>query len=222
MEGLEIPGYVCGALCSGGTIVWKEYQSNYCITLETKDGEFAKMFHECLTQCSSKVPVISQHQRTYKGRARNASIVRLWGRYAVSALVNKWGLRTGRHEWTAPEIAFKDNAFRKGFLRGFFDGNGAIHVRIFRERGTGKMKKRRSIRVSSVNKKGVEQIKILLKEEAISSLFYHTGRTVVLEIHGKSNMQQFENAIGFSAAGKRALLKEALMPISLEMGLGTG
>ncbi len=215
MEGLEIPGYVCGALCSGGTIVWKEHRSNYCIILETKDGDFAKMFHECLTQCSLKAPVISQHQRPYKARVRNASIVRLCGRNSVSALVNKWGLRAGRHEWAAPEMAFKDSAFRKGFLRGFFDGSGTIHARVFREHGTGKMKKRRSIRVSSVNKKGTEQIKILLKEEAISSLIYHAGKVVVLEIHGKANMQQFEKIIGFSAAGKKALFKETLMPISL-------
>ncbi|MBI2675397.1 MAG: hypothetical protein HYX24_02995 [Candidatus Aenigmarchaeota archaeon] len=215
MEDSYGAGYVCGALCSRGFIVWNKKYSNYCIALETGDEGFAKMFYENLAGFSKKLPKMGLNKRHYKGSLRQTTTVKLWGKKHVKLLAEKWGLRTGRDRWQVPEAAFRDEAFGKGFLKGFFDGRGNMHVRIFREKGTGKVKKSRSIRISSVNKNGIERIKILLNQEGIKALLYQSLGNTIMEIHGKANLQQFEAVVGFSMPERQAILKEALMPLSI-------
>lgn len=208
-------GYVCGVLCSDGTVEWREKFGNYWIALETVDDEFADRFLFSLMTLTEGKLKSYQAQRCYKGKKYITNKVVLMGKKYVKSFIDKWRVKTGSHTWSAPPMAFKDQDFRRGFLQGFFDGDGTIRLRL-RVHKDGRKQKCRSVRVTSVNLKGLKQLKELLKLEGIDCVIYPVGNYFSLDIDGKNRVARFVKNINFGISRKRKKIELSLNPLNFE------
>jgi hypothetical protein len=206
-------GYVCGVLCSGGTIRWKK--GNYWLKLETIDDGFADRFLFMLATLTSGKVRSYQRQRNYRGKKYITNIVILSGKKHVKSFIERWKVRTGSHTWSVPSLAFHDQDFRKGFLQGFFDGDATIRLRL-RIHRDGRKQKCRTIRITSVNLNGLKQLKKLLELEGIDCVIYPVKNHYFLEIDGKNRVAQFVKKINFGIPRKRKKIELSLDPVRFE------
>jgi len=205
-----ITGYTCGVLCADGWIALDTKHGNYVISLETKEREFALRFRFSLSHCAQKESRIYETKnKRYKELPYKTFIVSLYGKRIVKDFKNKWGIRTGSYSWKVPGIAFIDGGFRRGFLRGYFDGEGHVRLRLKKTRG-GWRGKRRLIRVTSANLSGLKQVKKLLEMEGIRSIIYSTGKYWCLDIEGKYRASIFKRKINFGLTKKRRVLSRII------------
>jgi len=202
-------GYVCGALCARGHVVWDEKRKHYTITLEIKNDEFAKVFSERISHIVPKVIMLNL-KKTYRGRMYITNVIRIYGKEVIRNLFNENKLKVGCRDWKVPPRAYKDERFRKGFLQGYFDGDGHVNVRL-RKHKNGKLQRRWSIKATSANKDGLIEIKKLLYLEGVKSYVYQTGNYFVVEIDGKTNVMLFKNNVNFGVKNKREKLESSLI-----------
>lgn len=202
-------GYICGVLYSSGSIHYSKKDGNFYISLESKDLDFITLYKNRLEKITGKKTSFLKRKRSYRGLERYTFICNLWGKKIVDELIKKYGIDFS--DMRPPEMVFKDNEFRVGFLQGFFDRNGIIRARL-RVYKDGKKQKYRSIRLVSVNENILKQIKELLKIENIKSIIYKSGKISVLEIYGSNRIKEFIKKIGFGLEKKRLLAKSMLDP----------
>ena len=203
-------GYVCGVLCSDGKVVWSEKHSNYAISLETKNDEFARLFMNNLKLHVEKEPRMGTHKRKNGDQTFHMNMITVYGRKDVGRFLSKWGLIHGRRNWSVPAITWNDIDFRRGFLRGFFDGNGSVSVSVNKDEG-----KRRAIILYSVNEKGLREVHKLLEKEGIKSIMYPVGKCFAVKISGKMRIQTFIEKVNFGLTDKKRRLDKALLPLSV-------
>jgi intein-encoded DNA endonuclease-like protein len=203
-------GYVCGVICSDGKIVWNEKHSNYAISLETLSNEFAKLFMENLKLHTRKEPRMGIHRRMSRGIPVHMNTVTVYGRKDVENFITRYRVEYGKRNWSVPPMAFNDTDFRRGFLRGFFDGNGSVSVSTSKEEG-----KKRAIMVYSVNESGLREVEKILNTEGIRTLFYPAGKCFTIKINGKNRIQTFMDKVNFGLNDKKRRLDEALLPYSV-------
>ncbi len=207
-------GYVYGVMCSDGKFVWNEKYGNYSISLETRNAQFALLFSTHLSGITDKAPRMGIHKRRRGDEVIHMNMVVLYGKSVIESLSESWGMRFG--DWNTPKIAFQDEAFRRGFLMGFCDGNGSVSVNVeSSERGR---KKKRSVVLYSTNRSGLANIGSLLKMEGIGSSMYPAGECFALKITGKTRLETFRNRIGFGLDRKKNMLDEALLPLTAVEG----
>ena len=206
-------GYVSGVLCSDGKIVWNEKYGNYAISLETMTKELADLFLNNLTRVIEKRPRVGKHKRIVGGSIVHMNTVTVYGKKIIENFMNRWGLRCGKRDWVVPRLCWNDKEFRRGFLRGFFDGSGSVSS-VIRSSG-GKRIKERALRIYSINRKGLSVLKELLLTESIKSILYASGDCYVIKIGGKTRMRLFKETVGFGLTHKKQRLEEALLPLTL-------
>lgn len=192
-------GYVCGMLAAKGHV----NEKGFSISLETADQELAEIAKRFLSLFGE----IKIRQRERNGL--KTSIVMLKGD-DVKALTSR-GIKTGRREWNVPSEAFSSENFRLGFLRAFFDFSGTIKVRL-RKKG----QKERVMKIASINENGLRQVRALLDIEGVKAMLYKSGKSCVLEINGKNNLDIFLKKIGLEKRSKKELLEKALDPVEFE------
>lgn len=204
-------GYVCGVICSDGFIVWNERHGNYCITLESKDKSFVENFSCKISVLLNKNTVIFPHKRMYKNQEYITYIINFYGKKIILEFLEIWGLKkSDSFTWEVPKIAFESQEFRRGFLQGFFDGEGTVRIR-FKRMKAGYTVKIRNVRTTSVNKRGLEEIRQLLELEGIRCMLYPAGnKYFMLDIEGKFRLNLFKEKIGFSIQKKKEKLEHAL------------
>ena len=207
MEKLFHVGFIVGVLCSDGYIWWDKKGGHYAFVLESKDREFVEIFRNNLSIFFNKKLKIYERLRKYKNRDYKTYILIIYGKKQISKFLDSFHIKkAGTYNWSVPIFAFKNQRFRRGFLRGFFDGEGTVRIRIRKKKG-----KTRSVRVSSVNKKGLYEVKKLLELEGIKSMFYPQGeKCFMVDIEGKNRLKLFQKKINFSISRKREKLEEAL------------
>jgi DNA-binding transcriptional regulator WhiA len=205
-------GYVCGVLCSCGSVVWDEENGNYSLRLETKDREFCLVFQEKLENVVNKKVHLYCKKSPGEPGGCKTYVVQFYGKKEIEWLAGKWNLAGGAWAWQVPQAAFENRVFRKGFLRGFFDGGGSVKARIVERKGV--REKRRAIRAYSVNAEGLKQVRRLLELEKIKAMMYKSGRCYCIDIEGKMKAEIFNRNVGFGVTQKRQKLEEALVPLS--------
>jgi len=208
-------GYVCGALCSDGCIVFSKKFGNYCISLETKDLDFALLFKSRLYEVTGKEPSLNKRKRKYKDYEHFTHVVTLWGKDIIKNFIKKYNLVTGPLSWHVPKIAYDDEIFRKGFLQGFFDGSGHIRLRL-RKHKDEHFQKCRTLRITSVNETGINEIKKLLELEGVNSVIYSNGSSFILEIDGLNRVSAFVKKINFGIKRKKELAEAFLDPVKFD------
>ena len=88
--------------------------------------------------------------------------------------------------WSIPQEIFKNTKLAKEWLRAYFDDEAHVEKGRFR------------IRVKSVNKDGLKQVKELLAKLKIKAKIRDLTNAYLLEISGKENVVNFYLKIGFS------------------------
>jgi hypothetical protein len=204
-------GYVYGVLCSGGKFVWDEKHSNYAVSLETGNMQFADLFMERLSAIAGKLPRKGTHTRKRGSGVVHMNTVTLYGRKEIEELSAAWGLRMGK-DWNVPRLAFDDAGFRRGFIQGFCDGNGSVSVNV--DSGS----KKRYLMLYSMNRTGLANLGMLMGQEGIKASLYPAGDCFVLRIVGKTRLETFRDRIGFGTDVKKKKLDAALLPLSAETG----
>lgn len=201
-------GYVAGALCGDGSLIWNKNAGNYGITLEVKDKDIANYFSECLKAVIEKSVKTMIRKRTYNGAPYLTFVVYFYGKKETKKLKDIYKVSFGTFEWSPPNEAYTNKSFRQGFLRAFFDCKGTIRIR-FRKRTSTRFEKIRNIRTQSANKSGLFEVKKLLILENISSIIYPSGKYHTLDIEGKQRLESFLKNIGFASKVKQEKLELA-------------
>lgn len=210
MQNLFDAGYVCGVICSDGSIEWNK--GNYRISLESKDKGFVENFLHKLSALVNKNINIHTRTRIYKNKNYTTYLVNCYGKKIVSEFLQRWELKKAdSFSWGVPIIAFGSQEFRRGFLQGFFDGEATIRIRFKKMKRCGSVTKIRNIRVQLVNRVGLEEIRHLLELEGIKCMLYPAGhKYFMLDIEGKFRLNLFKEKIGFSIKEKQEKLEYAL------------
>jgi hypothetical protein len=136
-------------------------------------------------------------------------VVRLASKQAVNFLLSKIKCKT--YEWTVPEDISNCNneEIIRNFLKGFFDSEGCV---VYSNRT-------RRVEAFSVNKKGIEGIKILLEKINIKSIItkeilqtkdLETSEFYELQIRRRQNIETFASKVNFSINRKMKKLEKLL------------
>jgi len=202
--------YLCGLLCAAGRIELNKERSNYYISLGTSRWELVKLFSDALEKCVGK-PKIYTTMRDQGDESRVSYRVVKYGKDLVEGFVSGWGITSETGTWRVPSRV-ADAKFSVMFLRGFFDCEGIV-TQYVKRTPKGKHKIRR-VRCTSVNQKGLEDVRSILRENGIRSSLYKSGSYFCLDIEGKTRLDMFKDRIGFTLDYKKKLLNEALSPLS--------
>ena len=193
-------GYICGMLIAKGRINRKR---NFYLSIETSDKELLEI-------AVKKLSILGQVKINKRKRGDFESFLVVM-RGDAARTISSYGINTGRYEWNVPSQAFTLRDFRINFTKAFFDFSGTIKARK-RKNGY----KERVMKVSSVNKEGLTGVKALLEMEGIKSVLYKSGKFFVLEINGKTRLENFLEKIGLEKKSKVDLLKKILNPIEFD------
>lgn len=195
-------GYVCGVLCGAGHVEFNAETGKYYISLQTQDNSLAECFSFHMKDVLGVPKVTNKEMST---------VVTFYSKEKIAGFVDKWRLKAGSGDWELPPAVLADKDFMFGFLSGFFDSAGSVHVRI--KHSNGKVKKRRSIRVYSINEKGLRDVKSVMSGIGIGSMLYKTGGCYCLDIEGWTRLEVFRKTVGFCSQSKKQGLAKALEPI---------
>jgi intein-encoded DNA endonuclease-like protein len=177
--------YVLGVLCGDAFINKKR------LRLEIrKDTEFIAEFVRCLKEIYGLDHNIIYYvpKNTWKADISNA---------LICADLLKYG-KYSTFDWQIPPeiIKSRNKTIISSFLKGFYDSEGSVA--------------KYTISTSSINKKGLLQIKELLSKLKINSQIYLDRKYCILVISRKSERRKFLELIGFTIQRKMEKLKEAL------------
>lgn len=202
-------GYVCGGLVGGGAIQADPKVKRYSLFVESRNKEFIGLFGQRLDVLFE---LASKRYERKKADLNLFSVV-CYNKEKILEFTSKFRFKHGAYEWTVPQQCYEDKHFRKGFLQGYFDAKAKIRVRYRKRQKKGqsvRFDKVRAIKVSSVNLKGLSEIKVLLESFGVGSTISKSNGNNILDIEGKRRISSFRDRIGFGLAGKRAELERAL------------
>jgi len=188
-------GYLGGALASDGCIFYYHKQRYPAIQLAVSDFDFVEHFISCAESIIQRRPAIATF-------VRDNGTTRLTARIYCTQLVNTliaWGVGNGSQSWKVPDIAFQDLELGRGFINGYFDGDGSISI----------SKEYPWLRFSSINLEGLEMVRLLLEMFGIKSIIYHDWKwkSYHLSIFGKRKTRNYWNNIGITPGYKRDRLE---------------
>lgn len=169
---------LCGLLASDGTI----YEYMVCprdrspfiqrqVSLSSMDHEVIEIYKDLFEDIYGFEPhEYVLRRRTKKGESEEYHAVTY--RRAVYYDLENLGIKGPEPYEFHPPIEHLDDEGKKAYLRGFFTGDGCVHI--------GKDEKRHEIRISSSYKEGLEEIRDMLED-----LGFHVGE--IHEHHRKSD-----------------------------------
>lgn len=183
--------YILGVLCGDGYVNYKDHY----ISLETITIEFIHKFRECCIKvygpdfCGSITPTCNGKQR-----------IIICGK-EMTEDIRKYLPGKGTFTWKVPEeINRLSEDCKISFIQGFFDSEGRVH-------------KKYSLDVTSVNRIGLSQLKKLFGSLHIktSEIKSSNNKKYTLYITGKENIVKFINKIGTNIPDKLKKMKELLL-----------
>lgn len=211
-------GYVLGAMASDAskpalvhskTVASRVYAYPQ-ITLTVRDEEFVKAFVDAVAIITG----VNYKTRTTLNRSRIFTTVSVchvpFVTYADS--LAPWGCYT----WRIPKAVFTNKLMARGFLRGYFDGDGCI--------GEEKRRLRRRwgraprIHFCSTNSEGLSDVQKLLSRVGIASTWRSTTQPYrgeqrpihFLTVGKKGAVARYWQHIGISLARKRSHFLQAM------------
>ncbi len=199
-------GYITGVLCGRGHIIQDQKNGNYGVSLESGDIELIHFFSHCLHdvfKAKTKIHPLKRARNTTKHH-----ILYCYSKETSKKLTETFKGTVGTHQWQPPAQAHTNQAFRIGFLRGFFDHKGTIRIR-YKKSGT-RFEKIRNIRTSSVNLRGLFAVKKLLLLEGIRCIIYRCKTLHVLDIEGKNRLEAYQKKLNFTSSEKKKRLENAI------------
>jgi len=197
-------GYVFGALCANGIVMYNEKKSVYFISFETSDKDLTDLFIKFWENIFSDD--FNIYERYANGKKRY--IFKVYDKKLTRRFVYTYKIRTGSARWRIPQAVFSDTGMSKGFISGFFDASSYIRIRIRERRG--KREKIRNIRVVSLNKTGLADMRRILSIFNIHAMLYSSGKGFCLDIEGKTKLETFQNNVGYMIEINKTRLLNAI------------
>jgi hypothetical protein len=187
-------GYIFGALCSRGTLIYNERESIFLLSFETSDETIMEAF------VTSWANVFNEEYKIYTKIAsgKKRLVFRIYDKKLSRRLFYSYGLRTGSSRWKVPEKIMASQDGKRGFISGFFDSGCYIRIRL-RHRSSG-IEKVRNIRISTQNVSGLEFLKTALMELGIKPVVYKAGKSFCMDIEGRMKIESFNRKVGFVSA----------------------
>lgn len=186
--------YILGTLCTDGWIFKNR------IGLGATDRDFVEKFASCIKEVYN-IPVKISQQSPH--RKKQIFLAQIGNRYIANDL-KKLYIDFKSPEWYIPEEIRESDELLCNFLMAMFDGDGGITFN----------KQYPRVYLYSINKKGLNQVRDVLKRFAIHSCVYNGGigrSAAFLLICQKGSINNFYTSIGFSIERKVRKLENAYM-----------
>lgn len=198
----ELIGHLHG---DGGIFVNKN-KSNYIIHFCSNDFENIERFENLFENCFDYNLKIKKGKITNKNGGRNYTIS------FCSEAIGKFLLSLGNYgtkNWNVPEFILEGNKKIKGsYLKAFFDDEGSF-------------KENHTLKVMTINKNGMKQIKGLLNNLGIHCRLkpekyngFGEGTSYNITISHQTNIKKFCQEIGFGIKRKQEKLKNYLEKVN--------
>ncbi|HDD46156.1 MAG TPA: hypothetical protein ENG42_01660 [Candidatus Aenigmarchaeota archaeon] len=171
--------YISGVICGGGNITYDRQNSKYFIKLSSKSRKKMLKFYDILKE-------LSKNTKLYKYRDR--FVVLLRSKYIVSKIIKTCNIKFTRREWRVPPFVKKNITYTKIFLSGFFDRAAIVYMG--KVAVNNRLKGRVLIRVASINREGLQDIKSLLEKMNVKCILYPAGKCYYLDVCGIFNVSQ--------------------------------
>lgn len=195
-EKASIHGYVC----ADGSIDYKRRRHGYSIKVTDPDSVLRNAFRQNIKK------VYGIDAKEYVERIEMVA----YGKEMVYDLL-KYG-PFGTYIWRTP-TSYLDKEGASAWIRSYFDGDGTVHMGSYKLRDS-------RIGVSSVDRPGLEDVKIVLDEYfGIKSAVYPHRRikpeyqkniNYDLVVRGLNDLKKFRDMIGFDSPTKRMKLDESI------------
>lgn len=177
-------GYIFGVQHSDGHKPQKQRYSLY-IGLSGKSREYLRLYLKAVqivTDKSYSICFLPSH---------NLFSVKVWDRRLIGFITAQGGC--GTREWRVPDFIMKGEfELKRGFLNGFFDGDGYSCMRG----------KHVTIGFRSINRSGLEEMKELLASLGIHSEVFGK-KAFDLIIYRLADARQYFSRIGITLTSKR-------------------
>lgn len=181
------------ARLKGDGVICVSSKTNYLLKLECQDEELRKQFESDLASVYNLTTKRIMHRSGITGQLIEAVYVR--SKLAYDDLMIYGPYRS--YNWLIPNVIFNSSKeIKKEFIRTFADDEGTVVGAI--------------IRIYSINKTGLEQLKKLIEEFNINCRItggFGLKRNVfAIIISKKENVIHFRDSIGFSLKRKQEKL----------------
>jgi len=194
-ETLLLKASICGFLAGDGSVQKRKEKSFYHHQIDFfPDDELMKdTYMSQINEVYKKIPSTQKKNKFYN--------IRLSSKVVVEDLVKlaNFGLKN----WNLPTSLFCIKGARENWLKAFFSAEAYVNSK--------------SIKIQTVNKKGMQEVSRILKELGITTRNYeyhpkkenHSPVSIIF-INKKEDRLKFFNKIGFWHKKKNKILKEAL------------
>ncbi len=194
-------GYVCGSIYGGGHIVVNRKYGNYAIVFETRNRQLADVFLKRFNRFSKRKGKIHVKRRLSGNEMKTSFVVNVYSKADVDMLE---ALGVSGDKEDLPEICRNNKEFMKYFLRGIFDSKATVRERFVSG------KRRVSLRVFSVKRALLGNVKELLGSLGIKSMVYISGNAYCLDIEGRRKIRSFMDVVGFDNVKKRERIQRVI------------
>lgn len=194
-EAFLLKAAICGFLAGDGSVQKRKEKNNFHYQIDFFPDD-----------CLTKDTYIKQVKKVYKKtpsvrKKNNFYAVRITSKVIAEDLfkIADFGIK----KWTVPEALFSIKGAKENWLKAFFSSEAYVSSR--------------SIKIQTVNEKGISDIAKMLKNMSIHSTRYeyepkkeNHSKVFMLFINRKEDRLKFFNKIGFWHKKKTKTLSEAL------------
>jgi hypothetical protein len=194
-ETLLLKASICGFLAGDGSVQKRKEKNNlhYQIDFFPDDCLIRDTYIKQIKQSYKKTPSVRKKNNYYAVRITSKVIVEDLFKIA----------KFGTKKWTAPKTLFSIKGAKENWLKAFFSAEAYVSSK--------------SIKIQTVNKKGILDVAKMLKDIGIHSNYYeyepkkeNHSKVFMLFINKKEDRLKFLNKIGFWHKKKTKILSEAL------------
>jgi len=191
-EGIHLKSLICGFLAGDGSVQVRNAGSynKHQIDFFPDDKFMLEGYIDAIKKVYNKTPTISRRDNVFTARISSRTITE-------DLLKNaKFGL----NNWEVPFGLFEDTESKKHWLMAFFSAEGYVN--------------KDSIKIQTINKKGMSQVSDLLNGFSINHKCYNYNpknsnysEVYIIRIDKKEDRKKFLDKIGFMHSNKMKMLK---------------
>lgn len=195
-ESRNLKSAICGFLAGDGSVKIRNMgtYNKYEVDFFPDDKVMLRTYNQYIKKVYNKQPTIGRRDNVYTARFTSRAI--------VEDLISQ--AKFGIKKWEIPFRLLSNSKSKRCWIKAFFSAEGYVN--------------KSTIKVQTVNKKGMLQLSNLLKELLINHGFYNYkpkyknhSEVYIIRINQKEARRRFYKEIGFWHAKKMQTLKKSLI-----------